>query len=147
MHAELPLRLVLVDPPAGVQFAIQKGHGSDYESLFVQQRQRGNITFDFSVGVADHAKNGSPNFRGPIVQGPAGARFIYIDVGVYAGQKDTPWSRRMKIPLEAITWPLVRKTLSKPGHRLAARVAGTGKDGGPNCATVQPLGPWTVITD
>jgi hypothetical protein len=51
----------------------------------------------------------------------------------------------MKVPLEGITWALIRKAISKPGSRLSARIPGTGKDGGPNCATVQLLGGWQII--
>ena len=45
------------------------------------------------------SKDDLPNFAGPFVQGPAGERFVYINIGTYAGQLNTPWSRRLKIPL------------------------------------------------
>jgi hypothetical protein len=139
------MRLVLVDPPPGVDFGIQRGHGSQYETLFVQQRTRGDVSFDFSLTVADNRKDGLPNFQGSFAQGPPAGRFIYIDVGTYAGQKNTPWSRRMKVPLEGITWSLIRRAMSRAGYTLSARIPGTGKDGGPNCATVQLLGDWQII--
>jgi len=50
----------------------------------------------------------------------------------------------MKVPLEGITWPLIRNVANRPGHALSARVPGTGKDGGPNCATVSLLGGWEI---
>jgi len=145
MESEVPMRLVLIEPPAGVDFGIQRGHGSQYETLFVQQRTRRDVSFDFSLAVTANRKDGEPNFQGPLAQGPSAGRFIYIDVGTYAGQKDTPWSRRMKVPLKGITWSLIRKAMSKPGYKLSARIPGTGKDGGPNCATVQLLGDWQII--
>lgn len=145
MDSEVHIRLVLVDPPPGVDFGIQKGSGNDYESMSVQRRKSGDISFDFSLTVADNRKDGAPNFLGPFAQGPPAGRFIYVDVGTYTGQKGTPWSRRMKIPLQGITWPLIRKAMSKPGNMLSARVPGTGKDGGPSCATVRLLGEWQVI--
>lgn len=144
-ETEVPLRIVLVDPPAGVAFGIQRGHGSSYETLFVQQRTSGDLSFDFSVPAAGDGRTGAPNFRGPFAQGPVGGRFIYVDVGTYAGQKDTPWSRRMKIPLRGIAWPQVREATSKPGARLVARIPGRSRDGGPNCATVEFLDDWRVI--
>ena len=55
MEANVPIQLVLVDPPA--------------------------------------RKDGLPDFQGPLVQGTPANRFLYVDVGTYAGQKDTPWSR------------------------------------------------------
>jgi Family of unknown function (DUF5990) len=147
MNSELPIRLVLVDPPSHVDFGIQRGRGAHYEPMFVQQRKRGDVSFDFSLTAADNRTDGLPNFLGPFVQGPPSKRFVYIDVGTYAGQKDTQWARRMIVPLGGITWTLIDKVLRKSGQRLSARVPGTGKDGGPNCATVHLLGDWQVITD
>ena len=146
MESDLPIRLLLVDAPHGIDFGIQHGSGAHYETLFVQQNKRGNLVFDFSLTVTDTRKDGLPNFKGPFVQGPPVGRFIYVDVGTYAGQKNTPWSRRMKVPLHGITWALIRQATRKPGHELLARIPGTGKDGGPNCATVQLFGDWEVIT-
>lgn len=144
MESEVQIRLVLVDPPPGIDYGIQRGAGADYESVWVQQRKRDDVAFEFAVTVADNRKDGLPNFLGPFTQGPPAGRFIYIDVGTYAGQKNTPWSRRMKIPLAGITWPLIRKAMNKPGATLLARIPGTAKDGGPNCATVRLIGEWRV---
>ena len=144
MEFELPVRVVLVDPPAGIDYGIQHGRGAQYDTLFVQQRTHKDVSFDFSITVADKRKDGAPNFLGPIVQGPPAGRFIYVDVGTYAGQKNTPWSRRMKIPLADITWALIKKVRSTPGQRLIARIQGTGKDGGPVCATVPLIEGWAV---
>jgi hypothetical protein len=144
MESDLPIRLVLVDPPPGVDFGIQRRGGAHYETLFVQQGKRGDVIFDFSLPVTDDRKDGLPNFKGPFAQGPPASRFIYVDVGTYAGQKDTPWSRRMKVPLQGITWTLIRQATRKPGNRLVARIPGKGKDGGPNCATVRLFGDWEV---
>ena len=145
MESDLPIRLVLVDPPSGIDYGIQRGSGSEYETMFVQRRERRDVVFDFSLTVADNRKDGLPNFKGPFAQGPLASRFIYVDVGTYAGQKDTPWSRRMKVPLQGITWTLIKQVARKPKHTLSARIPGTGKDGGPSCATVTLLGPWQVI--
>jgi hypothetical protein len=147
MKSEVPIRLVLVDPPAGVDFGIQRGRGDQYETVFVQQRKRREVSFDFSLAVADSRKDGHPNFLGVFAQGPPARRFVYIDVGTYAGQKDTSWARRMIVPLEGITWELIQRVVRKPGYRLSARIPGTGKDGGPNCATVQFLGGWEITPD
>jgi hypothetical protein len=145
MESDLPIRLVLVAPPPGIDFGIQHGSGANYETRFVQQAKHGDVIFDFSITVADNRKDGLPNFKGPFAQGPPVSRFIYVDVGTYASQKDTPWSRRMKIGLQGITWALIKQVTSKPRHALLARIPGTGKDGGPSCATVRLLGPWQVV--
>src|SRR4029453_10670704 len=79
MEIELPIRLVLVDPPAGVDFGIQQGKGVEYETLFAQQRGHGDISFDFALTVKDNRKDGLPNFLGPLAQGTVDSRFIYVD--------------------------------------------------------------------
>lgn len=145
MESDLPVRLVLVDPPPGVDFGIQRGSGSSYETLFVQQARHKDVIFDFVLTVTENRRDSLPNFKGPFVQGPPASRFIYVDVGTCAGQKDTEWSRRMKIPLQGITWALIRQAISRSGHKLLARIPGKAKDGGPNCATVKLLGHWEVI--
>jgi Family of unknown function (DUF5990) len=147
MESEVPIRLILVEPPVGVDFGVQRGRGAQYETLLVQQRRHRDISFDLSLVVSDNRKDGRPNFQGACVQGPPASRFLYIDVGSYAGQQDTRWARRMKVPLQGIAWEQIRKTIRKPGYRLTARIPGTGKDGGPNCATVQLNGNWEIIKD
>ena len=145
MKSELPLRLVLIDPPAHIDYGIQRGRGAKYETMFVRQRKSADVAFDFSITVSE-GKGGAPNFSGEFVQGTPARRFIYVDVGTYAGQKNTPWSRRMIVLLSGITQEQISKAL-KPGHRLCASIQGTGKDGGPSCATVPLIDEWKVIKD
>ena len=140
---DVPIRLVLVSAPAGVDFAIQRGRGVEFTPELVQRGTGGDLIFDFPLTVASLAGR-VPNFVGPFAQGPASARFVYVDVGTYAGQQGTPWSRRIKVPLQDVSLALVRKVLEQRGRRLMVRVAGAGKDGSPACATVRPLGPWRI---
>jgi hypothetical protein len=65
---------------------------------------------------------------------------VYVDIGTCAGQADSCWSRRLKVPLEGIPAKMIRK-----GGVLEARVPGTGRDGGPNCATVKDFEGWKVV--
>ena len=125
---EVNLRIILSGPTAGVDFGLQEGHGSSYEVVQTKRSNGRDLKFEFTAGVKP-AKDGTADFRGPYVQGPAGARFIYINIGTYAGQTNTPWSRRLKIPLIGIDWNLVDS-----GETLTATVPGTGKDGSPSCA-------------
>ena len=145
MKVEMPIRVVLVAPPAGIVYGIQRGRGSGYKVEFAQQPKRGDITFEFAITAAE-GNGGGPNFLGEYAQGPAGRRFIYVDVGRAAGQHDTEWSRRMIIRLDDVTLPMIQKA-TKPGKRLEARIQGTGKDGGPSCATVKPIGGWKIVSD
>lgn len=136
MDAELPLRIVVVDPPPGVTFAPQSGKSELVPPSHTTPKQ---LVFDLTVRVRDEAQ---PNFLGPFAQGPRGARFVYVNSGTSAGQTNTPWSRRAKVPLAGITWPLIRRAKGKP---LEARFAGTARDGGPSCATVPLLGAgWQI---
>jgi hypothetical protein len=50
MHAEVPMRPVLIAPPGGVDFGIQQGRGSQYETLYVQQGHGGDVTLDSRCG-------------------------------------------------------------------------------------------------
>ena len=128
---EITLRIVLKRPTAGVDFALQKGGGSKYETV---QKQRSSpnadLKFEFPVTVRSD-KDGAPDFFGPFVHGVRGDRYVYIDIGTYAGQTNTTWSRRLKVPLSCITWDLINSK-----SILMGEIPGTGKDGGPSCAYV-----------
>jgi len=141
--ATLPLRIVLETPPPGVDFGIQQGSGSFYETIGKQRSTGGDLSLEFDVEVRATSAGGAADFAGPIVQGPRGARFVYVDIGTYAGQQDTPWSRRLKIPLTSITSEQIRRASSGGNRVLEARVPGTGKDGGPSCASVKDFEGWT----
>jgi hypothetical protein len=138
MEQELKLRIVLESPPPGIDFGLQKGGGNDYQTIQTQRSTTGDLSFEFSVRARE-GKEGQPNFLGPFVQGPSQERFVYIDIGTYAGQQNTQWSRRLKVPLWTINWELVKK-----GKTLETHIAGTGKDGGPTCATPKPFNGWQV---
>ena len=89
--------------------------------------------------------DGAPNFLGPYTQGPPALRFVYIRVGRSAGQPDTPFDRRAKIPLGGIGEELLARALKKPGSVLEVHMPGRGKDGTPTCATVRlPPGAWRL---
>jgi Family of unknown function (DUF5990) len=143
MIRSLSLRITLVKPPHGVPLCLQQGKDDLVPPSAVSGEQ---VSFDFSVNIANDRTAGPPNFRGPAVQGPPTGRFIYINAGTYAGQAESCWSRRAKVPLAAITWELIEEALSKSGAVLEARIAGAAGDGGPACATVRLLnGGWKVL--
>src|SRR5262245_24098433 len=143
MIRSLPLRITLIKPPSGVPFCLQQGK----DDLVPPTSDSGEIvSFDFIVNIANNRSDGPPNFRGPFAQGPPGGRFIYINSGTYAGQSDSRWSRRAKIPLSGITWELIEEALSKSNAVLEARISGTAGDGGPARASVRLLeGGWKVL--
>lgn len=169
MERELALRIILEKPPAGVDFGLQKGRGSGYETIQKQRSKAKDLCFEFTIRVKTTRKGDTPNFLGPLVQGPPGGRFVYIDIGTYAGQTETVWSRRLKIPLSGITSEMIDqvladvrdpssidagdrvladrgdRVLADPDSLLETRVPGTGKDGGPSCATVKPFPGWRFV--
>ncbi|MEQ9439769.1 MAG: DUF5990 family protein [Cyclobacteriaceae bacterium] len=141
MESEITLQIILIKPTPDVMFGLQKGSGSNYETVQKQIPTSNDLSFNFTVKVKGDKSGGHlPKFSGSFVQGPATNQFVYIDIGTYAGQSDTIWSRRLKIPLTGITWKDIDTLTSN--SMLQTSVAGTGKDGGPNCATVKPFGGW-----
>lgn len=137
MDRELTLRIVLEAPPKDVVFGLQKGRGSAYETVQKQKSGGKNLEFEFTVEVRG---GNPPALSGPFVQGPPGQRFIYVDIGTYAGQADSCWSRRLKVPLTGISAAMIAA-----GKTLEARVPGTGRDGGPSCATVKDFDGWKPV--
>ncbi|MEI9982730.1 MAG: DUF5990 family protein [Aliidongia sp.] len=103
---DLALRIVIVDPVPGVALALQQGKTGSAALIAPSSVSADAAAFDFTVVAA--AKPGpSPRLLGPFVQGPPDKRFVYVCIGVYAGDATSPWSRRAKIPLTGLTWPLI----------------------------------------
>jgi hypothetical protein len=140
MARELKLRIIVESPPSGVEYALQKGSGSAYETEQRQRSQGKNLAFEFTPAVKDGVFDAMVALAGPFVQGPRGQRFVYLDIGTYAGQADSCWSRRLKVPLTGITMKMIQA-----GGVIEARVPGTGRDGGPNCATVKDFDGWKTV--
>ena len=138
---ELALRIVVDDPIPGVRLRLQRGRGE----LVAPTSESGTaVTFDFTVRVELSGRGGKPTFLGPFTQGPPAARFVYVNVGQNAGQHDSAWSRRAKVPLTDITAAQIEQAL-EPGARLEVHYEGRGRDGGPTCATVRlPADAWQV---
>jgi hypothetical protein len=144
MDQHLHLRIILQSPPTGVEYGIQQGNGSQYATILKQKSKSGDLEFEFPIQLKFKDPS-SPNFLGPVVQGPKQERFIYIDIGQSAGQMDSVWSRRLKIPLRDITTEMIHQLIHDPDMILEANVSGTAKDGGPNCGTVKPFTGWHLV--
>lgn len=135
---ELRLRINVVNPPEGVRFQMQRGRS---ELMPPVRESRKALCFDFSVRVGKRA-GGEPNFLGPFTQGPPDGRFVYVNSGTLAGQPDSCWTRRAKIPLTSIPWTLIRQARAGDAI-LDTDMPGVGADGGPTCATVKGVS-WRV---
>lgn len=143
MEREIPLRIVLVQPPRDVVFCLQRGKT---EIVSPVRATGDDLAFDLSLRVRDGRPDGLPNFLGAFAQGPPAGRFVYFNSGTCAGQADSCWTRRGKVPLSGITWPMIEEVLATPDAVLEARVAGTARDGGPACATVPLLASgWRIV--
>ncbi|WP_147300558.1 DUF5990 family protein [Lysobacter silvisoli] len=136
----LQLRLIVTAPPAGVAFAVQRGRS---ELLAPSAATAESLVFDFPIAVAD-ATSDPPRLTGEFAQGPPGGRFVYVNSGTYAGQTGTQWSRRAKVPLSGISTAQIEAALAKAAV-LQASIRGTGKDGGPACASVPLSSAWSVV--
>lgn len=143
MKHPVPFRIVLQDAPPGIDFGIQKGKGNQYETIQIQTSSDKDLQFQFSLQV-NQLQNGASNFSGPLAQGNASNRFVYIDIGSLAGQKKSCWERRLKIPLFNIRWEMINQIITQTELIMETIVHGTGKDGGPNCGTVKPFLGWHV---
>ena len=145
---EINLHLILQDPPPGMHFGLQKGSGSVYQTVQVQKSGNTDLHFNFSIEIkGDKLKDALPAFKGVFVQGPRLGNFVYVDIGIYAGESGSVWGRRLKVPLYGIIWALIDKLNTVPGAVLQTTVPGKGKDGTPNCATVKPFAGWTVVSN
>ena len=131
MTAAVTLRLTVDDPVPGVRYSLQK------DDLPFEPRTAGDDPLSFDAPVTLHPDG---RLTGPFVrcEGPQ-RRFIYIRIGVAAGDHASPWSRRAKIDIHDIP-----PALLTPDAVMEVHLPGRGKDGSPACATVRRLGDWTV---
>lgn len=139
------LRIRLARPTTGVDFGLQEGHGNEVTIVQKQRSTGADLEFEFTATAKSRSHDALPTFTGPFVQGPMGDRFVYINIGTCAGQINTPWSRRLKIPLSGISWELIDSE-----QVLLAEIPGTDKDGGPSCAylwrrRVDPSWAWQPL--
>src|SRR5688500_15085461 len=117
MEQQVLFKILLEKPPSGVDYGLQKGRGNNYETVLKQRSKGQDLYFEFKAGVKLNKEN-TLTFTGPFVQGSARDKFVYIDIGTYAGQKDSVWSRRLKIPLTGITPEMIGKLSASSTHIL-----------------------------
>lgn len=97
----------------------------------------------WDLDVEVFVRGGQLEFRGPVVQGKRGERFIYLTWGEVTGNNEFEMFRRAKLMLNSIDENLVGSALDA-GH-LLVRIDLTGADGGPRCARVDPPAiEWSV---
>jgi hypothetical protein len=141
MKHDIPIRITVTGPLAGVTMMVQRGSN---DLLPPAKKTPEALVFEFEVVV--DLSSSVPNFLGPFAQGPKSARVIYVNSGTYAGQHPTRWARRAKISLMSVTHGQIETVLKKEGARLYAEFQGIGRDGGPTCASVKGV-EWKVVTE
>lgn len=142
-RSALPLRIVIDQPIPGVAIALQRGGGNNFGLVGPVGVTAATLVFEFDIMVDGDTAAGGPRLLGPFVQGPPAARFVYLNIGTMAGQPDSPWQRRAKVPLGGVTRRAIDTLAS--GQRLTAHIASRDRHGAPACATVPVLAPgWQV---
>jgi len=147
-EVEIPLRITLYRVPPGVRFALQKGKSgaTGHPELVPPTRiDPTSISFDFAVRVAPDKLGAKQRFLGEFTQGPAEERFVYVNSGKSAGQHDTEWNRRAKIPLTTITPALIDAVRSTPNTVLLIEIEGKAADGGPVVASRLSSTDWRAV--
>ena len=139
-QSEIRARIVIEQPVAGVLHSLQQ----DDAPLDPKRSQAGEpLAFDFPLRIAPPRDDQRPKFFGPQVrrEGPL-RRFVYVRIGTAAGDRASPWSRRMKIDIHDIDPALLDRAMA--GGVLVGTINGTAKDGSPACATIRPVS-WRVV--
>lgn len=141
MPQPLTVRLTVKHPVPGVLLRVQRGRD---ELIPPVTESPDAVTFEFPI-EADVRSDGSVVCRGPAVQGPPAARFVYVNAGTYAGQLGTAIGRRAKVPLSALRAAVVAAAAARSGAVVAGAIEGRARDGGPAAASVPLLGDgWHV---
>jgi hypothetical protein len=133
-------RIKVLRPPPGVAFSLQRKKD---ELVDVVMSNGSDLVFEWDM-TAERAEGDAVRLLGPFSQGPPSARFVYLCIGKSAGQWGSPWTRRVKVPLAGVTWPLVEEALKMAGSVIEAAYEGTAKDGSPACATVKLTTEWRL---
>ena len=138
-QVEIRARIVIERPVPGVLHSLQE----DDAPLDPKQSRGGEpLVFEFPLRVVPKSEQGGPRFFGKQVrrEGPV-RRFVYVRAGTAAGQRLSPWTRRMKIDIHDVDPALLERAMA--GETLQATIDGTAADGSPVCATIRPVS-WII---
>ena len=61
----LPLRIILMAPPSGVDFGIQEGKGNDYKTIQVQRSKDADLQFEIALPSKETDPMVRPTFLEP----------------------------------------------------------------------------------
>lgn len=131
-------RVRVKNPLPGCAYALQQRDGSLDQ---VQIAGTEDLVFTTAITLK-LTKDSTLDPRGLHVSGPRQGRFLYVNSGTSAGQTASCWTRRAKVPLRGIE-AAVPLALDVMPPVIETTVAGCARDGGPACASVPLLTPWT----
>jgi hypothetical protein len=132
---EIRVRLTIDDPVPGVRYSLQK----DDMPFEPATAGDGPISFDVPITLHDDGR-----MTGPFVRREGKERrFVYIRIGIAAGDHATTLNRRAKIDVHDIPPGLLDR--ARAGAVLEVGLPGRGKDGTPACATVRPVRGWRAV--
>ena len=131
-QSTIAFRIVIEQPVAGVSYSLQAKDGTPLDPKCSGGGEA--LVFDFPVRVG-----AGPKFFGDQVrpEGPV-RRFVYVRVGELAGDRKSPWSRRIKIDIHDIAPDLLGRA-AETGGVVELVVNGTGADGTPTCGTAKQV--------
>ena len=114
---------------------VHVGIGSRGQAVELFRGDASSTTWRFDIRVVE-ASDGSLDFRGPLVEGRRGDRFIYLNWGTVDAEGTFRLFRRAKVMLDEIDPTLVQATAT--GAELHAAVNLTDSKGNPTCARLKP---------
>jgi len=133
--AAITLRLTIADPVPGVRYSLQKDD-LPFEPVTATEAP---LSFEVPIKLAEDNR-----VLGPFVRREGKERrFVYIRIGVLAGDHGTALNRRAKIDIHDIAPALLDQ--ARAGKVLEVVLPGRGKDGTPACATVRPTIGWRAV--
>ena len=135
---EVRARIVIERPVVGVLHSLQEGDDAPLDPKASKAGER--LVFDFPLRI-ERTSDGAKFFGKQVRREGPLRRFVYIRVGTCAGDRASPWTRRMKIDIHDIDPALLDKAMK--GGVLEGTIDGTAKDGSPACATIRPVN-WRV---
>lgn len=131
----ITLRLTIADPVPGVRYSLQQDD-MPFEPVTATEAP---LSFEVPIRLADDNR-----VLGPFVRREGKERrFVYIRIGVLAGDHATALNRRAKIDIHDIAPALLDQ--ARAGKVLEVVLPGRGKDGTPACATVRPTTGWRAV--
>src|SRR6185295_9567553 len=135
------LRLHLLLSPMPEMSGLSVGLQSGRDDVVRGRETADGLEFDVAIDVK-RSDDGSPDFRGPLVHGPKGERFLYVTWGHLVDGRHEMF-RRLKLylsPLERAAWSQPGLTWDDIGSgAVELRISGQGTDGSPACGTSPAL--------